>query len=566
MAFNIEMLRYFANKMWRKNKDTFVSKETGKSLSTNDYTNEDKNKLDNLSAETTTYDNTNSGLTSTNVQGAIDELKDDIDNGNIMANSLNIDVINANNGLNGLKLAGFTVNETSLYNQKSSVASNDVGCYIGTDGIAYSGDERHFKVNSNGDVVSDAIYSSDGVQLLCHNTSYTSNPNGNVVLAFGNENETNLYGSEIRLIPSPDETDYDYRIVLKKGVLLPALDSAINLGSKSLKWDKIYCNEVISENGGSASAVVNGNNYSISSINVKCEQSLVNLAYPLYNTQGSSAVVLNDEIYVLGTGNDMNHYTDLSKYNPSTNEWTILNDMPRVAHYTRPVVLNGEIHLIGGGDDGNSSYKTSHIKYNATSDTWSEVCTLPYEVCNGAAIVVLNGEIHMLGGAKSDDYAKAHYKYNPSTNEWTSVSTLPYMTYRAGVVVHNGEIHLLGGSYYYKNIDTRKCHYKYNNDGTWSEVSTLPYEFYSGASVILNDELHLIGSDNDNWRCHYKYNFDTGIWTNVETFEDNYYAYCRYNTVVYKSFGKVSAVYVPKEALAKYTASSTWNSYKLIPM
>ena len=76
MAFNNEMLSYFANKMWRKNKDTFVSKETGKSLSANDYTNEDKNKLDNLSAETTTYDNTDSGLTSTNVQGAIDEISE----------------------------------------------------------------------------------------------------------------------------------------------------------------------------------------------------------------------------------------------------------------------------------------------------------------------------------------------------------------------------------------------------------------------------------------------------------------------------------------------------------
>lgn len=74
MAFNNEMLSYFANKMWSKNKDTFVSKETGKSLSTNDYTNEDKNKLDNLSAKTTTYDNTDSGLSSTNVQGAIDEI------------------------------------------------------------------------------------------------------------------------------------------------------------------------------------------------------------------------------------------------------------------------------------------------------------------------------------------------------------------------------------------------------------------------------------------------------------------------------------------------------------
>ena len=78
MAFNIEMLRYFANKMWRKNKDTFVSKETGKSLSTNDYTNEDKNKLDNLSAESTTYSNTTSGLSATNVQGAIDEINTEL--------------------------------------------------------------------------------------------------------------------------------------------------------------------------------------------------------------------------------------------------------------------------------------------------------------------------------------------------------------------------------------------------------------------------------------------------------------------------------------------------------
>lgn len=73
MAFNNEILSYFANKMWSKNKDTFVSKETGKSLSTNDYTNEDKNKLDNLSSETTSYDNTISGMSATNVQGAIDE-------------------------------------------------------------------------------------------------------------------------------------------------------------------------------------------------------------------------------------------------------------------------------------------------------------------------------------------------------------------------------------------------------------------------------------------------------------------------------------------------------------
>ena len=214
-----------------------------------------------ISANRIIYDNSTSNMIANNIQDAVDELKNTIDNKEIIATKLNIDEINANNGLTGLKLAGFTVTDTSLYNQKESLASNDVGCYIGTDGIAYSGTERHFKVNSSGDVVSDAIYSSDGVQLLCHNTSFTSNPNGNVVLAYGNANETNLYGNEIRLIPSPDETDYDYRILIQKGLIAPYLDSTYNLGNATHKWSKIYCDELIcttvtSENGGSSSGGV----------------------------------------------------------------------------------------------------------------------------------------------------------------------------------------------------------------------------------------------------------------------------------------------------------------------
>ena len=42
-AFN-----YFATGIWNKVKNNFVLKELGKSLSTNDYTNEDKSNLDNL--------------------------------------------------------------------------------------------------------------------------------------------------------------------------------------------------------------------------------------------------------------------------------------------------------------------------------------------------------------------------------------------------------------------------------------------------------------------------------------------------------------------------------------
>ena len=282
----------------------------------------------------------------------------------ITANKLNIDEINANNGLTGLKLAGFTVTDTSLYNLKESLASNDVGCYIGTDGIAYSGTERHFKVNSSGDVVSDAIYSSDGVQLLCHNTSYTSNPNGNVVLAYGNANETNIYGNIIRLIPSPDETDYDYFILIQKGLIAPYLDSTYNLGNATHKWSKIYCDELIcttvtSENGGSSSGGGSGGASSgdtLSNIQLTGKNYLKSVDYNescLFLSHGAST----EYFYIGSTGNaSLNELTvsrlttdSLTVKNPTTIQLTGKN-------YLKSVDYNESCLFLSHGDSTETYY------------------------------------------------------------------------------------------------------------------------------------------------------------------------------------------------------------------
>ena len=67
------------------------------------------------------------------------------------------------------------------------------------------------------------------------------------------------------------------------------------------------------------------------------------------------------------------------------------------------VVLNNEIHILGTYNTGNY---TKHYKYNGKS--WSSVSTLPYNFYNGSA-VVLNNEIHILGGNRSSDYIKHYY-------------------------------------------------------------------------------------------------------------------------------------------------------------
>ena len=159
-----------------------------------------------------------------------------------------------------------------------------------------------------------------------------------------------------------------------------------------------------------------------------------------------------------------------------------VSTLPYYFHNGSAVVLNNEIHILGSSDD--STY-TKHYKYNGTS--WESVSTLPYYFYEGSA-VVLNNEIHILGSGYSNSsgthsYAKYHYKYDGTS--WESVSTLPYNFYNGSAVVLNNEIHILGS---YDSSNHTK-HYKFNGS-SWVNVSTLPFEFRNGFAVVLNGEIH----------------------------------------------------------------------------
>ena len=273
------------------------------------------------------------------------------------------------------------------------------------------------------------------------------------------------------------------------GVGLAAIKEAVSSGAASGSAGGLHIGKVVDEQ-------VNG-----------CI-SASTLPYSFYN---GSAVVLNDEIHILGgNGNNTNHY----KFNGSS--WEEVSTLPYNFYDGSAVVLNNEIHILGGSSS--STYKY-HYKYNGSS--WVRVSTLPHDFYRGSA-VVYNGEIHILG-----DYSdgRKHYKYNGTS--WEEVSNLPYTFYDGTAVVYNNEIHIMGSKYsgkYYNSDETYNYfteHYKYN--GTyWSRVSTLPYDFYDGSAVVLNNEIHILGgSDSGNYTKHYKYNGT--YWSRVSTLPYNFY-------------------------------------------
>ena len=149
-----------------------------------------------------------------------------------------------------------------------------------------------------------------------------------------------------------------------------------------------------------------------------------------YNFYYGSAVVLNNEIHILGgSGGDQNHY----KFNGTS--WTKVSTLPSKFYCGSAVVLNNEIHILGG-----FIYNTTgHYKLNGTS--WTKVSTLPYEFYYGSA-VVLNNKIHILGGEGST----YDYEYHYNINKGNKLNKLPYRFYAGSAVVLNNEIHILGGN------------------------------------------------------------------------------------------------------------------------
>lgn len=161
------------------------------------------------------------------------------------------------------KIGSFNLNSTSLYsNNRTSIGSPNTGCYIGVDGVSYKGSQYTFKIDDNGDCYSDRLVSNDGLIMIAHNSISSDCSNGNLVIGYGNENHTNIYGTRINFLCDTQNVDNrksisfyedDYKKVVFRPYYSNDVGSAIYLGTDNYRWDYVYGNNgnfiTIYENG-----------------------------------------------------------------------------------------------------------------------------------------------------------------------------------------------------------------------------------------------------------------------------------------------------------------------------
>lgn len=196
-------------------------------------------------------------------------------------------------------------------------------------------------------------------------------------------------------------------------------------------------------------------------------------------------------IYVIGGKRiDWTCSPTVYAYNPITDTYTTKSGtMPTPRHHAFNAIVDGKIYVIGGvGGASSSNFNMPQNEaYVIATDSWETGLTnIPNTGGDVDCSPVINGKIHCIGGYTGSAFLAHHRVYDPATDTWSSLAPMPVAKSSMGVEVYDGKIWVVGGS---RNGDWRMGEvdiYDIEED-SWSVGTPLSDVKENMAIAVLND-------------------------------------------------------------------------------
>ena len=165
-----------------------------------------------------------------------------------------------------------------------------------------------------------------------------------------------------------------------------------------------------------------------------------------------------------GGGNSSGgYYNDLWRWNPATQAWTQLANMPTAKQNIQGTYWNGKIYVPGGF---NGAHITENAIYDIATNAWSTGAPLP--AAQTGTTVAFNNKVYNFGGNPGPQSTVTIYDI--ATNTWTTGAAMPAATTYGRSIVAGSFAYYAGGI----TTVTTNAVYRYNfAANTWATMTPL---------------------------------------------------------------------------------------------
>jgi N-acetylneuraminic acid mutarotase len=204
--------------------------------------------------------------------------------------------------------------------------------------------------------------------------------------------------------------------------------------------------------------------------------------------------VINGILYSAGGWNGYHDDSTFQSYDPVSNTWTILADMPQGRYQGDGAgVINEKLYVPGGWSTFTRLPQNTLFIYDPTTNTWSSGANM-LRLSGEGATGVINNMLYVMTPA--DGYSGWYQffdQYDPTSNTWTNLPNIPNIHINPGYGVISGKFYVVGG-FDGNNSDVTGILDMYDPTiGSWTTLSPMPTARQSVASAVLNGQLYVIG-------------------------------------------------------------------------
>jgi len=208
--------------------------------------------------------------------------------------------------------------------------------------------------------------------------------------------------------------------------------------------------------------------------------------------QGMATAVLNDKIYVMG-GSQFEHdaLNVVQAYDTQQDTWQTNFAALNVARINASAVTFGGKFYVFGGRDHNQIISEVE-RYDPANNQWTIVSQLPTPR-EGLATVVVDSLVWLIGGASFQTNYDIIEIYNPSDNSWDTLPhqlTVPRVTPAAAMI--GEEVYVFGGFYF----GPLNSYEKYVPGQGWATPGNMLYACGAAAGAVADSQVWIVGGEN----------------------------------------------------------------------